>query len=142
MSEPKIRGLETLSEEQSKSADRILELVAEWIEITGLHRWELTVTFVPTLKEGESEDDECRTWADTYASWFYQTIHITFYSRSMDRTKATEEDVEHVVVHELGHALVRPMEGEDLSAREDERTEFVVTNLERVLVGLKYREIR
>lgn len=135
-----VLGRDTLSVDQAFRSDHILALIQEWMELMHLGRWELTVTFVPTLKDGETEDDACRTWADTYTSWFYQTIHVTIYSRMFDPIRASDELVEHVVVHELSHSLVKPMEAKNPSDREDERTEFVVTNLERILFGLKYRQ--
>lgn len=134
-----ILGRESLNAEQDSAADQLIQMVEEWMVLMLLDRWELTVTFKPGLKEGETEEDATRTWADTATSWFYQTIHITFYSRSMERIKTLPELVEHVIIHELSHSLVKPMEKENPSTREDERTEFVVTNLERVLFGLKYR---
>lgn len=138
--QPKIRGRDNLSSKQDLVAEHILRVVEEWVQNMQMERWELVITFVPTLKEGETEQDADRTWADTDTSWFYQTIHVTFYARVMDATKATMADIEQVVVHELGHSLVKPMESEgEMSAREHERVEFVVTNLARVLVGMKYR---
>lgn len=138
----KVRGRDGLSPKQDAAAESILQCIAEWIDVLAMERWDLTVTFSTSYKDGESEKDSTCTWADTDTSWCYQTIHMTFYPRAVDPKKITDEDIEHMIVHELGHSLVRPMVAEEVTDREQEREEFVVTNLERVLVGLKYREIR
>jgi hypothetical protein len=135
----RIVGRESLSSEQGIIADKILDWLDEWTQTMGLDRWQLTFAFVPTLKEGETEDD-LQTCADTMTEWFYQVLKVTFYARGLNPAKVTDEDAERIVVHELSHSLVQPMEAEGISDREYERVELVVTSLERAFMNSKYKQ--
>ena len=137
----RIIGKEKLSEEQNIAAEQILAIVDEWRNRLSLDKWDTELTFLPKLKDGESDDDGCCTWADTYVHWAYQIIKITFYAHSIDKEKSPFSIMEEGVLHELGHAVVNPMEHDDPSAREGERTEFVVTNLAKILLRMKYESV-
>lgn len=103
----------------------------------GLGEWDTTLKLVPGFREGESESDQIHSWAITDTSWFYQFIKITLFKYALDRKKCDPYQLEDTVVHELVHSLVEPVTS-NKTQNDRDRCEFVVVNLTRAFLKMKY----
>jgi hypothetical protein len=106
---------------------RIYAIVNEWLDLLEMRWLHITVS----CSDSEHPDDSY-TAADTDAKWEYRQAKITFYLPSI--ANHDDEDLEGIIVHELVHVLLAPME----SLRKDSETkqcELAVENTARALIA-------
>jgi hypothetical protein len=108
---------------------RIYRIFNDWLDLLEM-RW-LAVT-VSCSDAAHAEDAWCA--ADTDAKWEYRQAKITVYLPTV--ANHDDADLEDIIVHELCHVLLAPME----SLRKDSETkacELAVENTARALIAAR-----
>jgi hypothetical protein len=109
-----------------KYIPRILD---EWQPQLGLTDWTVTITLVKKPANGsETAAGVC------YAQWEYKLVEIELvkkHIRNMDY-----KDLEEVMIHELLHAVVSPMQDQNT---DEKHKELVVTNLTNAFLWTRKR---
>jgi hypothetical protein len=90
-------------EQYDKTKGRITDLLDKWQGPLGFKWWSISHTF---LREEDSEEPD--TAARCHTRWQYRKANIRFYMPTCAELDDTE--LEWVVVHELSHVLVAPIE--------------------------------
>lgn len=107
---------------------RIAKYIKKWVPLLGLQQWRLEVNYVETYRA-----DDPNTEADTSATWQYLKAVLRFYLPCF--VHFDDDYVEAVVVHELVHVLVNPMEStcpEDKTDQRERAVEEITQALLRV----------
>lgn len=107
----------------------IIGLADNWQRLTDLSHFTINHTFVESFK-----DDDPDTCADTEAYAEYRSARIRWYLASCSRLN--EVDLEDIVVHEIGHVLLAPIEAH-VKKGKDEWGELAVQNLARALISTR-----
>lgn len=109
--------------------DRVCAAFDEWVVLLKLD-W-IGITLV--RNDGAHAENE-DVAADTTAKWQYRQAMIRAYLSAM--ATSTDEEIENIIVHELAHILVNPMEDKVPSKHEDQ-CELAVENVARALVDVR-----
>lgn len=107
-----------------------LHYLKKWTYLLGLRWWKVDVYFLRKKGEitrtfGKRENET--VIAKTFADWRYATATIYINLRALNR--ASDEEVETYIVHELCHILVNEMRDEGID--HEERT---VTGLQKAFI--------
>lgn len=97
-----------------------------WVERLGLHWCDIVLYRCDSRR---ADDENCA--ADTDAKWQYRHATVRAYLPAM--ANHTDDDIDGVMVHELAHILVNPME----SAVPESKTnqcELAVENVSRAIL--------
>jgi len=98
-----------------------------------LSHFVINVTFDDAFKDGEPE-----IVAETESLWQYRQANTKYYLASAYRLD--KDEMEGVVVHELTHVLLSPMESVTKKDK-DEQCELAVENVTRAFMSIK-NEVR
>lgn len=108
---------------------RVCKSFDEWVKLLKLDWIDITLVRNDGC-HAENED----VAADTTAKWQYRQAMIRAYLAAM--ATSTDAEIENIMVHELAHVLVNPMEDKVLSKYEDQ-CEMAVENVARALVDVR-----
>ena len=106
--------------------DKILKWLEKWKRVLGLTAWVITVRF--NLREGYGE----ATVDDNMPQ--YESARLAFNTRLMRSEKATDNEIEACVLHELIHLLLWDLVGEHANDAEEEQEDRIVQRLTRALI--------
>lgn len=105
--------------------ERIERIFTHWTEVLELNWMHLVLYRSDT---SNSDDADCA--ADTSAKWQYRSAKITVYLPTV--ANHSDEDLEGIIVHELVHVLIHPME----SLTKDKDTDQCELAVENVALAL------
>lgn len=108
---------------------RVLALFDEWTERLQMH-W---LHLVLCRSDTRNDEDGCCA-ADTEAQWEYRQARIRVYLPAI--ANHTDEDLEAIMVHELVHVLVNPMESL-IKEKDTKLSELSVENVAQALLATK-----
>lgn len=86
--------------------ERIQPILDYWVPALGLSDWQITWEIVSELPSSTTPGGQAGAQIATKGP--YQTAHIRFARDNIDNCPLKEE-VEALIVHELGHCLLRPL---------------------------------
>lgn len=98
---------------------RVKKVFDLWLPIMGLENWKITLKW-----QREYWEDDDHTQARTRPMWQYLAAEIHFYLPALH--DETDEEIVDVVVHELAHCLVDPMNN---SKGDREKVEFATESV-------------
>lgn len=106
---------------------RIDRIFTHWTDVLGMNWMHLVLYRSDTSHE---TDSDCA--ADTSAKWQYRSAKITVYLPTV--ANHTDEDLEGIIVHELVHVLINPMESL-MKDRDTNQCELAVENVALALMA-------
>lgn len=77
-------------------------------------------------------DEEVEHTAEVITNWEYREAAIIWYTKNCENL--TQEELEEVVIHELGHIIVAPM-SDHLPKKHRKLEEFVVSSITRAIIN-------
>ena len=107
---------------------RIQKAFKKWAWLVNSYGWKFTVKYVMGT---ENMPDGCvhSTTAATSSRWEYLIGNV--YVNLIACEDETDDAIERMVIHELMHMIVSPIE------TETKENEYVVTSLERIIYGMR-----
>lgn len=79
-------------------------------------------------------DEESKNIAEVMTNWEYREAGIVWYNQHI--RKLAQEQLDEVVVHELGHIIVAPM-SDHLPNKHHKLEEFVVESITKAIIGVR-----
>ncbi len=110
----------------------VLAILDDWTPCLGLEAYECQVEFFRT-EDDFRKDEHTLTAARCWPDWRYQTIYLEVCLPALVGFSARK--LERVIVHELVHALVRPLHDPERMDAE----EFAVTNITNAFIWTRNR---
>lgn len=110
--------------------DRCCLIFEEWTELLEMNWWHLSLT-----RCDAANDEDPGTAADTDAKWEYRQARIRVYLPAI--ANHSDDDIESIIVHELVHVLVSPMESL-MKEKDTKLSEAAVENVARGLLTTKH----
>ena len=111
----------------NEAVRRLKKQVKRWLYFVKHWGWKVTLFYCDGYEEMPEEADTTTT-AITYCNWNYLEGCVYFNTRLV---KDDEDEIEALVVHELSHFLVSPMQ------TDKRNVEIAVSMIARTLTGLR-----
>lgn len=121
--------MDDMTAQMAEVRERIRNIVTRWITPMGLNWWDVEVKFV---YQAPLADSSFLTIARADVEWEYKLASITFYVPEM--VDMEDKELEEIVVHEMVHILVAPIQQDDGN---QQMTEFGITLLTDALLWVR-----
>ena len=108
-------------EEQKQRVENVLE---KFIKPLGFAWWDVGVVFERQPSLDDTDNKEVQGTCQSF--WQYRSATLTFYLASL--SGVNDRDLEDMVIHELCHILVAPVEDYSSPDKQD-KTELATTNV-------------
>jgi len=98
-----------------------------------VHHWQAVMDLGFITVHNFFSDEDPEQTAEVLTNWEYREAAIVWYAKA---NGMTQEEVDEVVVHELGHVIVAPM-SDHLPNKHHKLEEFVVSSLTKAIMGVR-----
>ena len=101
-------------------------------------RWQTAMDLGFITVHNFFSDEDPEQSAEVLTNWEYREAAIVWYAKA---NGMTQEEIDEVVVHELGHIIVAPM-SDHLPNKHHKLEEFVVSSLTKAILGVRNEKVR
>lgn len=128
MGKKKVKHFKGLESKFNAIVDEIEVYIDYWQRKLGLEYWDIYSKMIPSLCHRNTSIRAC-----IRCSWEYRNASIEFFLPTLFDEQKRER--EYVVVHELCHAVINPMENKKTV---EKHLEYVVVDMANALLRVKY----
>lgn len=104
--------------------------IDDWAYLVTSYGWKFDVVWCPN---GHGMPGDTSRWCVGYTSTYHQYLSATIYFNLYLCAQKSKEELEEILVHELTHLLLAPMQADNSA----DNTERCTTMVSRLLVGLR-----